>query len=70
MALENKLGINNLAEYARAEEKISKLKAIELYENNIIEDFEVGRFSGLAKIHRFQLLSATDFFGYGSMDTA
>ena len=53
MALENKLGINNLAEYARAEEKISKLKAIELYENNIIEDFEVGRFSGLAKIHRF-----------------
>ena len=63
MALENKLGINNLAEFARAEEKISKLKAIELYENNIIEDFEVGRFSGLAKIHKYLFDEIYDFAG-------
>ncbi len=53
MALENKLGINNSAELARAEEKISKIKAVELYSCNIIEEFEVGKFSGLAKIHKF-----------------
>lgn len=52
MALENKLGIENSAELAKAEERISKLKAIELYENNLIEEFEIGKFSGLAKIHK------------------
>ena len=53
MALENKLGINDSAELARVEERISKTKAIKLYENNIVEDFVVGKFSGLAKIHKF-----------------
>ena len=53
MALENKLGINDSAELAREEERISKMKAIELYENNIVDDFEVGKFSGLSKIHEF-----------------
>ena len=51
MALGNKLGINDSAELARVEEKISKIKAIKLYERNIVDDFEVGKFSGLAKIH-------------------
>ena len=63
MALENKLGINNSAELARAEEKISKLKAIELYESNIIEEFEVGKFDGLAKIHKFLFDEIYDFAG-------
>ena len=49
----NKLGINDSAELAREEEKISKIKAIELYERKIVEDFEVGKFSGLSKIHKF-----------------
>ena len=53
MALENKLGINDSTELAREEERISKMKAIELYENNIVDDFEVGKFSGLSKIHEF-----------------
>lgn len=63
MALENKLGINDLAELAREEEKISKIKAIELYERNIIEDFEVGKFSGLSKIHKFLFSEIYDFAG-------
>ena len=63
MALENKLGINNSAELARAEEKISKTKAIKLYESNIIEDFEVGKFSGLAKIHEFLFEELYGFAG-------
>lgn len=63
MALENKLGINDSAELARVEEKISKTKAIKLYESSIIEDFEVGKFSGLAKIHRFLFEEIYDFAG-------
>ena len=63
MALENKLGINDSAELARVEEKISKIKAIRLYESNIVEDFEVGKFSGLAKIHNFLFDELYDFAG-------
>lgn len=63
MTLENKLGINNSAELAREEEKISKLKAMKLYENNIVEDHEVGKFSGLSKIHAFLFDEIYDFAG-------
>ncbi len=63
MALENKLGITNSAELARIEEKISKIKAIELYESDIIEEFEIGKFSGLAKIHKFLFDEIYDFAG-------
>ena len=63
MALENKLGINDSAELARVEEKISKTKAIRLYESNNVEDFEVGKFSGLAKIHKFLFDELYDFAG-------
>ena len=63
MALENKLGINDSAELAREEEKISKIKAIELYESNIVEDFQVGKFSGLSKIHEFLFDEIYDFAG-------
>ncbi len=63
MALENKLGINDSAELARIEEKISKTKAIKLYERKIVEDLEVGKFSGLAKIHKFLFDELYDFAG-------
>ena len=63
MALENKLGINDSAELARVEEKISKTKAMRLYECNIVEDFEIGKFSGLAKIHNFLFDELYDFAG-------
>ncbi|MBC5744657.1 Fic family protein [Lachnospiraceae bacterium MD308] len=63
MALKNKLGINNSAELARVEERISKTKAIKLYENNIVENCEVGKFSGLAKIHKFLFEEIYDFAG-------
>lgn len=63
MALENKLGIYDSAELARVEEKISKAKAIKLYESKIVEDFEVDKFSGLAKIHKFLFDELYDFVG-------
>lgn len=63
MALKNKLGIHDSAELARAEEKISKTRAVKLYESNLVEDFEVGKFSSLAKIHKFLFEELYDFAG-------
>lgn len=63
MALKNKLGIHDSAELARAEEKISKTKAIKLYESDIVEEFEVGKFSGLARVHEFLFNELYDFAG-------
>lgn len=51
MILENKLGINDQVELARAEEKISKQKARELFDSGSIDTVEVGTFAGLAFIH-------------------
>ena len=53
MALENKLGITDSAELARTEERISKLKALELFEKGLLDVFEIGTFQGLAKIHEY-----------------
>ncbi|MGM0212764.1 protein adenylyltransferase Fic [Enterococcus sp. AZ109] len=51
--LENKLGITDQIELARAEEKISKQKAKELFESGKINKLEVGTFQGLAEIHKY-----------------
>lgn len=53
MALENKLNITDSAELARVEEKISKQKALELFEKKLLDTIEVGTFSGLKKIHSY-----------------
>ena len=53
MALENKLGITDSAELARTEEKISTQKALQLFELNLLDTFEVGTFKGLAQIHKY-----------------
>jgi cell filamentation protein len=63
MALENKLGITDSAELARAEEKISKTKALELFETGLLDTFEVGTFAGLAKIHAYLFEDIYDFAG-------
>ncbi len=53
MVLENKLGISDSAELARQEEKISKKKALLLFENGTLNSFEAGTFETLAKIHKY-----------------
>lgn len=63
MALENKLGITDSAELARAEERISKIKAIELFENGMLDTFEVGTFKGLSQIHKSLFDEIYDFAG-------
>lgn len=63
MALENKLGITDSSELARIEEKISKTKALELFETGLLDTFEVGTFKGLAEIHQYLLDEIYDFAG-------
>lgn len=53
MVLENKFNINQSHELARVEEKISKKKALELFENNILNSLNPGKFESLAFIHKY-----------------
>jgi len=53
LALENKLGITDDAALAREEERISKTKALELFETGLLDSFEVGTFASLQKIHKY-----------------
>ena len=61
--LENKLKITNEIELFKEEERITKLKALELFDSNKINDFEVGTFNGLSKIHKFLFEDIYDFAG-------
>ena len=56
MALENKLGITESSELARMEEKLSKQRALELFETGALDRLEAGTFAALASIHRALLL--------------
>ena len=63
MALENKLGITDSAELARVEEKLSKAKALQLFESGLLETIPVGSFEGLAMIHKYLFEDIYDFAG-------
>ena len=63
MALENKLGITNSAELAREEERISKKKAVELFESGALDKLVPGRFASLQAIHRVLFKDIYDFAG-------
>ena len=63
MALENKLGIKSSAELAREEERISKKKAVELFENGMLEQLEAGKFQTLCEIHKYLFDDIYDFAG-------
>ena len=63
MALENKLGLTNSADLAREEERISKKKAIELFESGMLDTLEAGKFSALKAIHKYLFDEIYDFAG-------
>lgn len=63
MALENKLGITSSPELAEAEERISKKKALELFDNGILDTLEAGKFSALKAIHKYLFEDIYDFAG-------
>lgn len=53
MVLDNKLGVKDSAELAREEERISKKKAVELFEQGMLDKLEAGTFSTLQVIHKY-----------------
>lgn len=63
MALDNKLHITNSTELARMEEKISKKKAVELFENGYLDHYEAGTFQMLIAIHQYLLSDIYEFAG-------
>ena len=63
MAIENKLGINDSLELAREEERLTKKRALELYDNKILAKFEVGTFAGLKAIHGYLFQDIYPFAG-------
>ena len=63
MILDNKMGINNQIELAKVEEKITKIKAIKLYESGELDNFEIGTFNGLSGIHKYLFEDIYDFAG-------
>ncbi len=63
MPLENKLGITDSARLAREEERLSKRKALELFDLGLLDMFEVGTFAGLAQIHAYLFGDIYDFAG-------
>ncbi len=63
MILTNKLGISDQIELAKAEEKISKQKAKQLFDSGDINKVEVGTFAGLAFIHAYLFDELYDFAG-------
>lgn len=63
MALENKLGLTSSADLAREEERISKKKAVELFEKGILDNLPVGKFSTLQTIHKYLFKDIYNFAG-------
>ena len=63
MILANKLHITDQIELVKAEEKISKQKAKQLFDTNDISKVEIGTFAGLAFIHNYLFADIYDFAG-------
>ena len=63
MVLKNKLNISNQIELNKAEEKISKEKAVKLFDSGKIDKLKVGTIKGLQQIHKFLFEDIYDFAG-------
>lgn len=63
MTLENKLGINDPAELARVEEKLSKRRALELFESGHLDSLTAGTYETLAEIHKYLFDDIYEFAG-------
>ena len=63
MALENKLGIVSSAALAREEERISKKKAVQLFESGALDALPTGTFAALQAIHKSLFEDIYDFAG-------
>ncbi len=61
MPLENKLGITNSATLAKEEERISKTRAVELFESGLLASLPAGTFDTLCRIHAHLF---SDIYGF------
>lgn len=61
--LDNKLNIDNFVELSREEERITKIKALELFDTGKINEYDVGTFKGLSQIHYYLFSDIYDFAG-------
>jgi len=63
MAFDNKLGLTSSADLAREEERISKKKALELFECGLLDQLDAGKLSALKAIHKYLFEEIYDFAG-------
>ena len=63
MALDNKLGLTSSADLAREEERISKKKAVDLFEKGVLYNLPAGKFSTLQATHKYLFEDIYDFAG-------
>ena len=63
MTIQNKLGISDSFKLAQAEERISKQKAMELFESGRLDKLDAGTFESLSEIHKFLFEDIYDFVG-------
>ena len=63
MAQVNKLGLTSSAELDREEERISKKKAVKLFDKEILDSLPAGKFSTLQAIHKYLFEDIYDFAG-------
>lgn len=63
MTLENKLHLTNSVDLAREEERISKKKAVELFENGLLDTLQPGSFEALRRIHEYLFSEIYEFAG-------
>ena len=63
MTLDNKLGLTDSIELAKMEEKISKARAKQLFEDKVLNDKKAGTYETLAFIHKFLFEEIYDFAG-------
>lgn len=63
MVLQNKLNITDSLELSKVEEIISKKKALELFGNEILDEYTVGSFKQLAAIHEYLFSDIYEFAG-------
>lgn len=63
MRMENRLGLTSSDDLAREEERLSKKKAVELFENGVLDIMPAGKFSTLQAIHKYLFEDIYDFAG-------
>ena len=63
MTLENKFGLTSSADLAREEEFVSKKRAVDLFENRVLDSLPAGKFSTLQAIHKYLFEDIYDFAG-------